>query len=43
MTEGLFFINGVNGSTGTYLLPPLTPEIISRHARGEQLDPMALR
>jgi hypothetical protein len=31
--------NGLNGATGDYLLPPLTPQEISAIARGEKLDP----
>ncbi len=35
--EELFF-NGINGATGTYLLPPLSPQDLSQIARGEILD-----
>lgn len=31
--------NGLNGATGEYLFPSLTPKEISAIARGEQLDP----
>ncbi|MBE9001865.1 hypothetical protein IQ274_27585 [Nostoc sp. LEGE 12447] len=37
--EELLFFNGINGSTGEYLLLPLTPEQISKIAQGEELDP----
>ncbi|NEP54118.1 MAG: hypothetical protein F6K65_37150, partial [Moorea sp. SIO3C2] len=36
-TEQLFF-NGINGSTGEYLMPPLTPEQIAKIAQGEEFD-----
>lgn len=36
-TEQLFF-NGINGSTGQYLMPPLTPEQIAKIAQGEEFD-----
>ena len=36
-TEQLYF-NGVNGATGEYLLPPMSPEDISKIAQGESLD-----
>ncbi|AFY82197.1 hypothetical protein [Oscillatoria acuminata] len=39
MTDELLFINGVNGATGNYLLPPLTEEQISKIAQGEEFDP----
>ncbi|HEY9848414.1 MAG TPA: hypothetical protein V6D28_03070 [Leptolyngbyaceae cyanobacterium] len=39
MSEDLLFFNGINGSTGDYLLPPLTAEQISRIAQGEEFDP----
>jgi Peptidase family C25 len=31
--------NGINAATGEYLLPPLSTEVVSRVATGEQLDP----
>ncbi len=37
MSEELYF-NGIDGSSGDYLLPPLTPEAVSALARGESLD-----
>jgi hypothetical protein len=40
--EPLIF-NGVDGATGKYLLPPLTPHDISVVAQGDQLDPAHLR
>src|SRR5882757_695730 len=30
--------NGVNGATGNYLLPPLSPHDVSKIAQGEKLD-----
>lgn len=42
MTDELLFINGVNGATGSYLLPPLTEEQISKIAQGEEFDPEEL-
>ncbi|MEG3959656.1 hypothetical protein [Microcoleus sp. herbarium2] len=37
--EDLLFFNGINGSTGDYLLPPLTEEQVSRIAQGEEFHP----
>lgn len=37
--EDLLFFNGINGSTGDYLLPPLTAEQVSRIAQGEEFTP----
>jgi hypothetical protein len=39
LKETWYSVNGVNGATGDYLLPPLTPQEISAIARGEKLDP----
>ena len=36
-TERLFF-NGINGASGDYLLPPMTPQQVSEIARGEPQD-----
>jgi Peptidase family C25 len=41
-TEELLVFNGVNCATGDYLLPPLTPEQISKIAQGEEFDPATL-
>jgi hypothetical protein len=38
MEHDAFRFNGLNGATGDYLLPPLTPQEISAIARGEKLD-----
>ena len=38
MSNDLLYFNGVNGASGEYLLPPLTPQDISKVAQGEQLD-----
>lgn len=43
MHEELLTLNGVSGATGRYLLPPMSPEQISRMARGERRDPGHLR
>lgn len=40
-TEKLVF-NGINGATGKYLLPPLTPGQVSKIAQGERFDPVHL-
>ncbi|MFQ5341904.1 MAG: hypothetical protein ACE5F6_10205 [Anaerolineae bacterium] len=37
MSTELVF-NGINGATGDYLLPPMTPAQISQIAQGEELD-----
>lgn len=34
----LLYFNGVNGSTGEYLLPPLSPHDVANIARGEEFD-----
>ena len=34
-----FVFNGINGATGDYLLPPLSPKALSEIARREALDP----
>ncbi len=40
-TQQLVF-NGINGATGEYLLPPLTPEQVSWIAQGEEFEPTHL-
>lgn len=35
--------NGINGATGSYLLPPMTPEELSAIAQRDSLDPEQLR
>jgi hypothetical protein len=32
------YVNGIDGATGAYLLPPLPPEIVARVATGERLE-----
>jgi hypothetical protein len=41
-TERLVF-NGIDGASGEYLLPPLTPQEVSGIARGEPRDPEHLK
>ena len=41
--EQLLFFNGIDGATGDYLFPPLTPEQVSKMAQGEEFDPAHLR
>jgi hypothetical protein len=41
--QELLFFNGINGSTGDYLLPPMTPEQVSRIAQGQEFDPDQLQ
>jgi hypothetical protein len=43
MRDELLIFNGINGATGQYLLPPMSPEQISMLARGERRDPYHLR
>jgi hypothetical protein len=38
MTVGPLVFNGIDGASGTYLLPPLTPRDIMQIAQGERLD-----
>ena len=38
----LLHFNGINGATGDYLLPPLSPAEIVQIARGEGIDPQAV-
>ncbi|TAF09614.1 MAG: hypothetical protein EAZ77_04795 [Nostocales cyanobacterium] len=40
-SEEMYF-NGINGSSGDYLLPPLTAEQIAKIAQGEDFDPTEL-
>ncbi|MFB8791316.1 MAG: hypothetical protein U7123_21405 [Potamolinea sp.] len=39
--EELYF-NGIDGASGNYLLPPLTPEQLAKIAQGEEFDPTDL-
>ncbi|HSN78629.1 MAG TPA: hypothetical protein VL334_26460, partial [Anaerolineae bacterium] len=41
-TDKLVF-NGINGATGGYLLPSLTPQDVGKLARGEKLDPQHVK
>jgi hypothetical protein len=38
MSRTVFHFNGINGSTGDYLVPPMTHEMLSKIARNEPLD-----
>jgi hypothetical protein len=40
-TESLTF-NGIDGASGDYLLPPLSPRDVSTLAQGERFDPKHL-
>ncbi|TQN42913.1 hypothetical protein FHU33_2324 [Blastococcus colisei] len=42
MADQVFCFNGVDGVTGSYLLPPVTPATIFRRARGFAPDPHEL-
>ena len=39
MTEQQITLNGIDGTTGEYLVPPMTPEEVAALARGEDEDP----
>ncbi len=39
MDDDLLYFNGINGATGDYLLPPMSPEDLGRIALGEKWDP----
>ncbi len=39
MDDDLLYFNGINGATGDYLLPPMSPEELGRIALGEKWDP----
>ena len=38
MTEDILYFNGIDGASGEYLIPPMTPEQISEIVRGEPRD-----
>ena len=40
MDDDLLYFNGINGATGGYLLPPMSPEELGRIALGEKWDPV---
>lgn len=42
MNAEALVVNGVNGATGEYLLPKMTPQQIAQIARGESWDPQHL-
>ena len=41
--EGYLHVNGVNGASGGYLLPPLQPAAVAALAQGEALEPHEIR
>ncbi|MBW4614694.1 MAG: hypothetical protein KME21_15735 [Desmonostoc vinosum HA7617-LM4] len=41
LTQELYF-NGIDGASGEYLLPPLTPEQVAKIAQGEDFDPIEI-
>src|SRR5215218_7526493 len=43
MDDELMAFNGINGATGEYLLPKMTPQQLARIARGESWDPQHLK
>ncbi|MEH1919770.1 hypothetical protein [Nostoc sp.] len=43
MLEEQLYFNGIDGATGKYLLPPLTPEQVAKIAQGEEFDPAHLK
>ncbi len=42
MSAELLYFNGIDGSTGQYLVPPMTAETLAAIVRGEQWDPAHL-
>jgi hypothetical protein len=38
MNTELLVFNGIDGASGEYLLPPMTPQDIAKIAQGEKLD-----
>jgi hypothetical protein len=43
MEPDVLNLNGLDGATGQYLLPPLAPRDVSTIARGEKLDPKEIQ
>jgi hypothetical protein len=43
MARDAVVFNGIDATTGTYLLPPMSPQALSRVARGQVLDPADLK
>jgi hypothetical protein len=41
--QDLLFFNGINGSTGDYLLPPMTPEQVAMSAMAVEFNPEQLQ
>ena len=42
MDTDLLYFNGIDGASGDWLLPPMSPSDVSRVAQGERLDPQHL-
>jgi Peptidase family C25 len=43
MAGDAMVFNGIGATTGTYLLPPMAPQVVSQAARGQVLDPADLK
>jgi hypothetical protein len=43
MARDAVVFNGIDATTGTYLLPPMSPQALSRVARGQVIDPADLK
>ena len=43
MTDELLYFNGIDGSTGEYLLPPMAAGDLAKVAAGDKMDSAKLR